>query len=243
MMSKNKEIFQHARHFQESIALLFLIMLVSTDFIFIVLHFIWGTTPYLSSVLFSLEQDRGFSEIYQYIKMFWIIILMVAMYLRTSENGYISWSILFSYLVCDDSLMIHEKVGLTIANNLGFTPFLGLRPKDFGELAVTGIAAIILLTFVGFSYLRGSQAFKRISRDLVICLLVIAFFGVFVDMAHIAAPLGSPLSFLLGVVEDGGEMLTISMITWYAFLLNVRQEYASHSLWGLARATLTNHSA
>ncbi len=62
--------------------------------------------------------------------------------------------------------------------------------------------------------------------------------GVVVDMIHIVVPLGT-VSFILGVVEDGGEMLVVSLILWYIFLLNVRGDNAGCYLCDFVRIVLT----
>ena len=242
-MNKGKEILQHIKYFKESSASSFLVLLVSADLVFIALHFLWGFTPLLSDDLYSITRDRGYPEIYQYVKEFWIIILILSVYVKTEEIGYISWAMLFTYLLCDDAISIHEQVGSIVANNLDFTPFFGLRLQDFGELAITAISMVLLLALICFFYLRGSSMFKNITRDLLVFLLVIAFFGVFVDMVHSAVKLGWKVSFILGIVEDGGEMIAISMVAWYVFLLNIRKGHASFSLCSLARAALARRSS
>ena len=242
-MNKRKEISHNLKHAKESSASSFLALLVSADLGFIVLHILWDTTSLLNTSLFSLSKDNGYPENYQYIKIFWIVILILSIFVKTREIGYFSWAMLFTYLLFDDAMRIHEQVGSMIASNMNFTPFLGLRLQDFGELIVTAISMVLLLGLVCFFYLRGSLMFKKITRDLLRLLLVLAFFGIFVDMLHIAVQLGETVSFLLEILEDGGEMIAISLVVWYVFLLNVRKEYASFPLCNLVRATLIRRSA
>lgn len=71
--------------------------------------------------------------------------------------------------------MIHETVGEVIAGNLSLRAPFGLRLQDLGELAVTATAGVILLAVVGWAYWRGSQAFKRVSQDLLLLILVLVF--------------------------------------------------------------------
>lgn len=49
-------------------------------------------------------------------------------------------------------------------------------------------------------------------------LFALALFGIAADIIHIAVK-SSPLEPLLAVVEDGGEMLVMSVITSFVFLL------------------------
>ena len=241
-MNNSKEIRQHIKCFKEDSASSFLALLVLADLVFIVLDSFGGIIPIFSSTLYSLGKDGGYPEIYQYVKEFWIVLLMLSVYLKTKEIGHILWVMVFAYLLFDDAIRIHERVGSIIAKNLDFTPIFGLRPQDFGELAVTVIALVLLLTPIGFFYLRASSMFKKITRDLLLLLLIIGFFGVFVDMVGIVVswPQGR---FLLGIIEDGGEMIAISMLAWYVFLLNIRNGHASFSVCGLLSTAIMRRSS
>ena len=50
------------------------------------------------------------------------------------------------------------------------------------------------------------------------------------DMLHAATDASRVVRFLLGVIEDGGEMILMSAIAGYAFLLNGRQGDTGFSL-------------
>ncbi|NJP10442.1 MAG: hypothetical protein HC866_13990 [Leptolyngbyaceae cyanobacterium RU_5_1] len=115
-------------------------------------------------------------------------------------------------------MQIHERIGGYIAANLSFMPILGLRLQDFGELAVSASAGIILLLSLILAYANGSEMFRKISQDFALLLCGLIFFGVVVDVIHVAINLGGKVNFVLGVIEDAGEMLSVSLILWYAFL-------------------------
>jgi hypothetical protein len=205
---------------------------------------------------------------YQYLKWFWISILLVYVSILRRSFSYIVWVLVFAYFLCDDALRIHEDVGKHIARNLILTPpfglrlpylgelagrldyvdpkeiivMLGLRLQDIGELAVSAAAGLILSPLVIWAYLHGSQAFKKMSQDMLLLILALAFFGVFVDMADISIDLGEKVAFILEVIEDGGEMLVASLILWYVFLLSVRDETATSYLFDFVRVILTRRS-
>ena len=206
----------------ERSASIFLFLLLSGDFIFIVLHFLDFFVLKSSHHLYSIEQDRGYSEIYQYLKFCWIVALLLLIAWKSKEWRYLTWGAVFMYFLADDSLQIHEQVGLLIGPNFSFFPTFGLRLQDLGELAVSATAATLLLLPLLFAYRGGPQVFRKTSQDIVLLILPLVFFGVVVDMAHIAIKGGPKVSFILGVIEDGGEMLSVSLLAWYFFLLSVR---------------------
>jgi len=196
----------------------FLLLLLAIDFVFFFLHFLplFGV---LNNPLFSLEEDGGYPERYQYAKTFSIVVLLVMVSAKAKVIGYVAWAVLFLYLLLDDALSIHESVGLHVATSLDFSPAFGLRARDFGELVVTAIAAALLLAPLAVLYLRGSVAFRLVSKYLFLLLVALAFFGIFVDMLHVALQQGWKVSFLLGALEDGGEMVVMSVMAAYVFLL------------------------
>ena len=200
-------------------ASLFLTLLICGDLVFVVLHFMNVLIHSLKNNLLSLEVDKGYPEMYQYLKFLWIIIVIIFIALKDASLHYVSWVLIFAYFLLDDSLQVHENVGYYISENLSFAPILGLRLQDFGELAVSCAAGIILLLPLIFAYVKGSNRFRKISQDLTFLIFVLLFFGVVVDMAHIAIQLGDRVHFAIGAIEDGGEMLSVSLILWYIFLI------------------------
>ena len=42
-------------------------------------------------------------------------------------------------------------------------------------------------------------------------VFILAFFGIFIDMVHVAMPIGK---LVFSIIEDGGEMIIMSVIVW-----------------------------
>ena len=179
---------------------------------------------------------------YQYLKFLAIIVSLIITALKNASLLYVAWTSDFVYFLLDDSLRVHERVGRYIAANLNFVPPLGLKLYDYGQLAVSATAGIILLLPLVWAYKNGSRMFREVSQDLALLILLLIFFGVVVDMAHSAIKLGWKITFLLGVIEDGGEMLSVSLILWYVFLMMVRNGDSGCYLADCARIVLTRRS-
>ena len=211
-------------------ATLFLKLLLFADVTFIVVHFISFYTPYLNHEIFTLFEDRAIPEIYQYMKWSWITILLIYVSKKRRSFGYAAWALFFAYLLLDDAMLIHERVGIYFKNNFDFTPPLGLRIADIGELAITVTVGMILLFLIALAYLKGKQVFRKVSHVMLILFLALIFFGVGVDMATIAiygeVEVGGFQS-VLGVIEEGGEMFVASLILWYVLLQSTREQDTS----------------
>ncbi|NJR52038.1 MAG: hypothetical protein HC780_23165 [Leptolyngbyaceae cyanobacterium CSU_1_3] len=192
-----------------------------TDFAFIVFHFLYEYTVLSKNPLLHISRDGGYAELFQYLKEFWSIALLSFLAIQTRSRSYLSWSSFFCYLLIDDSLSIHERLGDFIAEKLAFSALLKLRPVDFGELLVFGVSGLFFLTLIAIAYYLGDSFFRRASRKLIMLLLVLAFFGVAVDMLHVVFKF-SRFEPLFSVLEDGGEMVVMSVMMCFIFSLSGR---------------------
>ncbi len=193
---------------------LFLVM----DVTFIILHIIYTYTGLISNSSFSIEQDRGYAEIFQYFKEYWSVLLLGLLALRKRCLLYLIWSLLFFYLLLDDSLQIHENLGTLISSKLNFSSWFNLRAQDFGELAVSISVSLFFLIFISIAYYFSDRSSRKTSRYLIMALCALALFGIVVDMIHMAVKSPS-LYTLLGLIEDGGENVVMSLIVCFIFSL------------------------
>jgi hypothetical protein len=200
------------------------IVLLLLDLTFMVLDYL-----FLRGMLgkrFSFENELGFAEFYQRAKELAILVTLLVLLWKTSDILYLSWVLLFAYVLIDDSFQVHETVGLFLSERLYFVSALGLRARDFGELLVTGSAALLLVLLLLLTYRRGQPDSKHFTRILLILLLLLALFGVVVDMVHIQFS-GGGLGELLGTIEDGGELIVVSVTLWYVIKQTRKKNPAS----------------
>ena len=150
-------------------------LLVCTDIVFIGLHLVHTYTPLLPNHVYSIEQDKGHAEFFQYTKQFWIILLLTLTFIKEASLTNFSWLMVFCYVLLDDALSIHENLGLLTSGLWTFAANLGLRPRDWGELLVTGAVGVILLTPVTIAFLRASSRERRHTLVLGGLLILLAF--------------------------------------------------------------------
>jgi hypothetical protein len=206
-----------------------LLLLLSVDAAFIVLNAllrgeVFGLTfvyaQNFEPTNFDITKDRGYPEMFLYAQEALIVLLMAMVTIRNRSVLYLCWSLLFLYLLIDDSLMIHETLGVVVAEELGFSSWLGLRPEDFGELAVWasfGSAPVLVIAMLQI-ICSGHRAAKW-SRYLLIMLAALVLTGGVFDMLHLMFADHPLLKRLFIVVEDGGEMAVWSATVWIVLLL------------------------
>ena len=180
-------------------ASILLIILIAGDIVFILLNF-FNLLLHINDPMLNVSTERGYSEFYQYIKYFLISVLLIYISIKNSSIHSFSWVLVFVYLFIDDSFRVHERVGNLIANHLEYTVPLGLRLQDIGELIVTMTASVVLAVFILLAYIYGSKEFRKISRDISIFILLLFFFGVFLDIANVAIDFGFRIHFIIAVI-------------------------------------------
>ena len=195
-------------------------LFLAGDLVFISLHIALRLANRLEAwPMFSIYRDGGYPEVFQYVKEAGIAVALVAVAFRAREYRYLAWSALFFFLLLDDSLGIHELIGGQLVAAWQLSSHLGIRGQDFGELAAEALTGGLLLAALAFCYWRGSARFRKVSRQLFSLLMIVIFFGVFVDSLHFLYEINWKMGLLMVVIEDGGEMVGMSLAVWYAIRL------------------------
>jgi hypothetical protein len=191
-----------------------LVLMLCIDLVFILYSAMRNFTHQPIS-RWHIAYDGGFPEKWQYIKWGLLIALLLAIFRQRRSAIYLAWAALFTYFLMDDSMMIHERLGQRISDYFGFQPALRLNPGNFGEMIVSAGAAIPLLGFLAFCYVKSSSSIDRgFSRTMAVMLAALVFFGIFVDELDVVAPFRIVRSFL-ELVEDGGEMAVATVMVCY----------------------------
>lgn len=199
-------------------AIKILILLLSVDFFYILMYIISKVARALDIGViirddaFNLSKDLGISESFQYAKEFWIILLFAWLIYKNRDFSYIGWSFLYIYLLLDDMLSIHERLGYLIIGNLGI----------FRQIGVNALIGVLFLSLIAISYLRGNTEIRTTFHYLIGGLLLLVFFGVGVDfVSDLFFPVETHKTLLLitNIFEDGGEMIAMSLMFWYVYTL------------------------
>lgn len=200
-----------------------LVVLLTSDIAFILLHILYVYTGLLPSSLYSLARDRGYAEFFQYTKQLWVVILLLLLGIKQRRGLYGVFSLLFLYFLVDDYGEIHENLGRLLAEVLRFGPRLGLRAVDFGELLVSAVFGLLFAMAIALVYLLSDRTTRRVALHLIALVAVLAGFGVGLDMVEIIVD-HAGISRLLVILEEGGELLVMSVIVWFVMHLDLDGE-------------------
>ena len=196
-----------------------LILLVLVDVVFIFSHLINAGTDLLQDRTYTIGWEYGYAELYLHIKEFWIAVLLLMLAVRTRTTLMFVWSLIFFYVLLDDVLKIHENMGSYLQLYLSFDNFLGLLAKNLGQQLWSFIVGVPILIILGVLYTKSTRRMKSISISLFALLVLLAFFGVFLDTVH-SIFRRTELEGIILLIEEAGEMIVMSIITWYVFYLD-----------------------
>lgn len=170
---------------------------------------------WLADPNFHIGDDAVYGELLQYAKLFWVGLGMAWLAWRTSEPICGVLAVLFWGLLLDDGAMLHERWGAAVAGWLSLPSVGGLEGAHVGEI-------VFLASWVGPLFLIGVGAYRRagpwargFGLRMLAVLAVLAGFGVGVDAVHqlvVGAVEVPGLHSLFVLVEEGGEMLVLSVI-------------------------------
>lgn len=158
----------------------------------------------------GLSREGSFSEqVNQGIAFFASAMFFLA-FLEYRSWNLLSLAALLAFIWFDDAARYHERIGGFLVSKFEFAAVLGLRPQDTGELLAWSLAAAALSALFILSYWRRRPGDWGILMSVLAAFLLLVFFGVVIDFLHILVPPNVEL--LVGVLEDGGEMLAVALI-------------------------------
>jgi hypothetical protein len=188
--------------------------LIGGDLVFMVLHWLHMHTNLLVSERWSIARDRGYGEMFQYLKYAGIVFALGQLFRKTRLPVLLLWIGVYGFLLLDDSMRIHERIGLDLVAWAHLADFGGLRGRDWGELIYAAIGGAFLMPVLVLAYIRSSQAARAISVNMAILLAALLLFAVGGDAIHRLLST-TALDDMATIIEDGGEMLALSVTCFY----------------------------
>lgn len=201
-------------HPQKEPQLAFLFPLLIADLVFIGLfvayafaeHYGIQDSPFFGNPKFSFV-DGGYPEIYGYCKQILITLLLLAVYRKHRQAVYLALSVLFAVTLLDDSIALHEAFGHYLSLHAGISAGTG---------EIVGWVALGLLPGVGVlaAFSRSDARSRGDAEAVILAFAVLLFFAIGMDVLHsVLHRYFGGLQTALTIVEDGGELLSLTLIS------------------------------
>ncbi len=216
-----------AAFFEDTKSVLVLLSLLGFDLLFIVLYLVHDVAKHLDgydglalSYRFDLGVEFGIPEIFNYFQIAVLCYFLMSVYRLTHAKIYLAWGVSYLFVFLDDSLAIHEALGRALAGDVASAASAGFRSQDVGELFAFGLFGIVIGSLLVIGFVRSDSYHRRIGIMVGGLFGLLVFFGVVVDALHRLAASGDRmLEMAMRIVEDGGEMVSISSSCAFAFFL------------------------
>lgn len=183
---------------------------------------------------FSIQTERGYGEIFQYIKFLAAAALLGFFATRCSPPFYAVWSFVFGYLAVDDAFQFHERLGAALVDRLGLAQTVrGVGTASMGDVAAMAAIGIVIGAVVLWGYFQGGPRDRAIGRRLLVPVVLLGCAAVLMDAVRSLVH-RLWMSRAVIILEDGGEMAAASLALAYVAALWLSGE-SGH----LARGVLT----
>jgi len=187
------------------------------------MHLWWWSSLVLNDVLYDpnvlITHEGAFSERFQYAKELWIALLCGLLAVREGPWSFGVWALLFGYILYDDSRVMHEQLGGRISYYVSDLAFPGaVSAQDIGELVVFFLFGLAFLPLLALAYWRSPPPLRTIHRRLLFLMSILVALAAGADFVHRLYEL-KWWDLVWGIIEDGGELIIMSIILWYVFRL------------------------
>lgn len=189
-----------------------------------------------------VDMDFGYAEIFQYIQFNLAALLLILLFIKQRKVIYIVWALFFFVLFLDDAFRFHESIGAKFSNYFGIEAAIGLKAKDFGELAIAALLGSVFVIPFTSALFFGKRKAREVTIHLGILVVLLLTFGIGIDMLH-SFLRDKPWAGALTLIEDAGEMFSASLMVCYVTCLHIKGKEMSNSrlnFSGSAKDFITN---
>lgn len=176
--------------------------LLAADLSLAAAHLAWGLVPSglrATDSPWNLSTEGGVGEAFEYLKLTICACVMVAIRRSTGAAVFAMFAGLYMLTLADDMFQLHERIGDQLHM---------VGPDHVAQLLVYLIAGTVLLTLAIRVIRRTSSRFMPDSLLMVTLFGLLACFSVGLDALH-----------MYNIVEEGGELVTLSLHVAFALLL------------------------
>lgn len=165
-----------------------------------------------------IDRDWGIGETTNYMKWLFLIGIALTLNSRRKQPVFLGIALLGLLALLDDSLQLHEYFGDVIAPLL----FSDL-PMGIGEIMFMTMEGIVVALAFAYGWKHSSPLARAQTLPLLLLFAGAVFCGVVIDFLHTHTPAATRLEDLMAILEDGGEMIFLSLMVGYAAALPSRQ--------------------
>lgn len=177
--------------------------------------------------LIRIDRDWSLGEVFNYFKWVALTGISLALFSRQKSPIFLAIALICVVALLDDSLQLHEGFSGPLIDTLapGWN-----WPRGTGELVFMAVTGMLIAGPLIYGWRQASHKV----REQIVPLLALFGGAIFcaggIDFLHGQATAVAPNSIkagILGIIEDGGEMVFLSLMVSYAVGLLARSKPAA----------------
>lgn len=198
---------------------------LAADILFFVIHSALGFATLKGLVqswpdFFNIGRDWSGGEILNYIKWVLIVFALTAVYRKGRQPVFLGLAGFFFVCLLDDSLQIHERGAEWLIFNHDIYRFFGSGQAMAGELITWTMLGVPALASLGIGWGASTTEDRQQIFPALLLFAGVAFCAIGLDVLHTVLDDRSLEAGVLGILEDGGEMVFLTFLlafVWQIF--------------------------
>ena len=208
------KILQKLKLQNTAVTVLFFMLLTDVAFIVVhLLHCFHSKLGEASSLL--LDTGYGYPENFQFLKYTIILILLGTFIAKKNWFSFIPLLFLFILLFLDDVFQWHRLFGNAIYQFFHVEGIWRFSGTNVGSMLYAFILGVFCFLLIIFGVQKSSERLKGYYRVIFFMLSALFLFGFGVDVLNQAISYYYGKICLFTVIEEGGEMIVLSLLVWY----------------------------
>jgi hypothetical protein len=165
----------------------------------------------------SIISDYGLPEMFNHLKWLAIVLSLITLYVLSRIPLFASLAAIYTIILADDKLQLHERGGEALALRFDILHRLGMASYQAGEMVIWSLLGSVILVIAFLGYFLTPPEWRRAGKPFLLAFLAVLFFGVGMDVGQEPFRMISDESlrywtiYALRLVEDGGEMYMTSL--------------------------------
>jgi hypothetical protein len=165
----------------------------------------------------NIGRDSSAAELLNLLKWGIAIFACLAAYVRSRVPILLGLSVLFLICLLDDGLQLHERGSELLIEWWGLFRYFGHRQGIAGELIVWSILGTLALISLVISWRATERPERRQVLPIFVFFGAIVFCAVVLDVMHTMTESRSIIAGVVGMLEDGGEMVFLTLLLSYVW--------------------------
>lgn len=181
--------------------------------------------PVFSNAGWNGRLDGSHAELVGYVFLIFSVAFLLATAAHRKIGVYAAWGAVAFFLLLDDSLQVHERIGRALTHRFKLPEILGLRGQDLGEIIVWGALGLFLGALVVIAHVKAPNYARRDSYLITGAVFLIGIFAVLLDLLDIAifSEAHVRTQTLVGLAETAGEVASMGLLLVASFWIMVRR--------------------